>query len=476
MKTNKLPKSAWSDSQAAGSQSKQTSQPSQPHLTKNYLKKGQMNKSRLKIDKPSEAGNASNDASYHYDHYNSANDEHSNHLVTDTSAYDSYFGYKSVKKSLPEATESAMIKNSSHKASSMSSIETSDMKSKTSTSNVARHDKNNNKSDESSQDSQNPRINHGYKKAHSYQKVTKTTDINIDENLKVDTQSSKLHSVGDDMVEGQADAIATKDSLTKKNKTKTSDSKTKNHLSADTADAAVTEIPERIFMNGLIKHTGIALAIIIPLAAFSAYAATPTVTTAAKANVTANATTDKTSTKTLSIKPSAIIHKSASVPTTVDSVDLKKYAGTWYEIGRLPMYFQRNCASDVTANYVEKTDGSGIKVINQCKAQDGSDIVAEGLAKPVDATGSKLKVTFLPSWIRWLPVGRADYWVLARDADYKTALVGTPDKDYLWLLARSPNVSQETYAKYRQIAQQQGYDLKEFKLTPQTNQTVKLVP
>ena len=473
MKTNKLPKSAWSDSQAAGSQSQQTSQPSQPHLTKNYLKKGQINKGHLKTDKPSEAGNASNDASYHYDHYDSANDEHSNHLVTDTSAYDSYFGYKSVKKSLPEATESAMIKNSNHKASSISGIETSDMKSKPSTNNIARHNKNN-KSAESFQDSQSPRINHGYKKAHSYQKVTKTTDINIDENLKVDTQSSKLHSVEDDMVEGQSDAIATKDSLTKKNQTKASDSKTKNHLYADTADAI--EIPERIFMNGLIKHTGIALAIIIPLAAFSAYAATPPVTTAAKANVTANATTDKASTETLSIKPSAIIHKSASVPTTVDSVDLKKYAGTWYEIGRLPMYFQRNCASDVTANYVEKTDGSGIKVINQCKAQDGSVITAEGLAKPADATGSKLKVTFLPSWVRWLPVGRADYWVLARDADYKTALVGTPDKDYLWLLARSPNVSQETYAKYRQIAQQQGYDLKEFKLTPQTNQTVKLVP
>ena len=130
----------------------------------------------------------------------------------------------------------------------------------------------------------------------------------------------------------------------------------------------------------------------------------------------------------------------------------------------------------MTANYVEKTDGSGIKVINQCKAEDGSNIIAEGLAKPADATGSKLKVTFLPSWIRWLPVGRADYWVLARDPDYKTAMVGTPDKKYLWLLARSPNVSQETYAKYRQIAQQQGYDLKEFKLTSQSKQTVDLIP
>ena len=470
MKTNKLPKSAWSDSQAAGSQSQQTGQSSQhylgkSYLEKNYLKKDYLSKSHLKADSALQTGHASNDASYHYDRFDSANEEYSKHLATDTSAHDSYFGYKRVEKSLAEATESAMIKKSNRKASS-SSLKASDMKSYPSTNEVSSN--NNNKSSQPA---------HGYKKAHSYQKVKKTTAIHIDENVDTDTdantKSLMLQSIKGDMATGQADAI---NSLTKKNEFKTNHSKTNNHLSSETADAAITEIPERIFMNGLIKHTGIALAIIIPLAAFSAYAATPPVNTAAKANVTANATTDKTSTETLAIKPSAIIHKSASVPTTVDSVDLKKYAGTWYEIGRLPMYFQRNCASDVTATYVEKTDGSGIKVINQCKAQDGSGITAEGLAKPADSTGSKLKVTFLPSWIRWLPVGRADYWILAHDADYKTALVGTPDKDYLWLLARSPNVSQETYAKYRQIAQQQGYDLKEFKLTTQTNQTVKLVP
>ena len=468
MKTNKLPKSAWSDSQAAGSQSQQTGQSSQhylgkSYLEKNYLKKDYLSKSHLKADSALQTGHASNDASYHYDHFVSANEEYSKHLATDTSAHDSYFGYKRVEKSLAEATESAMIKNSNRKASS-SSLKASDMKSYPSTNEVSSN--NNNKSSQPA---------HGYKKAHSYQKVKKTTAIHIDENVDTDanTKSLMLQSIKGNMATGQADAI---NSLTKKNEFKANHSKTNNHLSSETADAAITEIPERIFMNGLIKHTGIALAIIIPLAAFSAYAATPPVNTAAKANVTANATTDKTSTETLAIKPSAIIHKSASVPTTVDSVDLKKYAGTWYEIGRLPMYFQRNCASDVTATYVEKTDGSGIKVINQCKAQDGSGITAEGLAKPADTTGSKLKVTFLPSWIRWLPVGRADYWILAHDADYKTALVGTPDKDYLWLLARSPNVSQETYANYRQIAQQQGYDLKEFKLTTQTNQTVKLAP
>lgn len=427
MKTNKLPKSAWPDSQAAGSQSQQTKS-SQHYLDKNYLKKGYR-----KTDNTSQSSDASNDASYHND---SANDMPVGDVTLKASATDNEFVYKKSGQNAPKAAKSVLIDSSNH-------------------------DQNNhNTSFKSTQDLQSRSFQDGggYKKAPAYKKVQKTTDINttdINIDAAVDISAKSLNG------------------NTKSNKSITAET-----VDADDGneDMGLPTIPERIFMNGLIKHTGIALAIIIPLAAFSAYAATPPVNTAAKAGVTANATTDKTSTETLSIKPNAIIHKAASVPTTVDSVDLKKYAGTWYEIGRLPMYFQRNCASDVTATYIEKTDGSGIKVINQCKAQDGSAITAEGLAKPVDASGSKLKVTFLPSWIRWVPVGRADYWVLARDADYKTALVGTPDKDYLWLLARSPNVSQETYAKYRQIAQKQGYDLKEFKLTPQTNQTVKLVP
>lgn len=233
---------------------------------------------------------------------------------------------------------------------------------------------------------------------------------------------------------------------------------------------AASELPERVFMNSLIKHTAIALAIIVPLAAFSAYAATP------PAIPTNAENTDITTATPIDIDPASIIYQSASEPTAVDSLDLTKYSGTWYEIGRLPMYFQRKCVGDVTATYTPKTENSGITALNQCAGEDGKSITAEGLAKPADSTGSKLKVTFLPSWIRWLPVGRADYWVLAHDPSYQTALVGTPDKEYLWLLARSPDISQKTYTTYRQIAQQQGYNLKEFKLTDQSNQTVNLVP
>lgn len=228
-----------------------------------------------------------------------------------------------------------------------------------------------------------------------------------------------------------------------------------------------TTIPERVFMNSLMKHTFIALAIIIPLAAFTAYAATP------NTPMTANSTGKQAA--MVDIKPSDIIYNPASAPTTVDNVDLAQYAGTWFEIGRLPMSFQKKCASDVTATYTPNTDGS-IQVLNACAKNDGTMMSAKGQAKPVDASGSKLKVTFLPSWIRWLPVGRADYWVLARDGSYQTALVGTPNQKYLWLLARTPNISQDTYTKYRQIAQQQGYDLASFTLTPHSGQSVQLSP
>jgi apolipoprotein D and lipocalin family protein len=362
---------------------------------------------------------ASNDASYNHD---VPNDNDLEQVAKNTSPQDSNFGYKSANISPLKTKETVMIDSTT-------------IKNKGSKSSV----------------SESTEIANGYY-SNSYKQTTKLAE-------KEPMLSGFL--------EEHEDVLPKKPERKGGLGQSASSSSTATHTSYQ-------DIPERIFMNGLIKHTGIALAIIIPLAAFSAYAATPPVNTSN--SMAADATTEKTTTETLSIKPSAIIHKSASTPTTVDNVDLNKYTGTWYEIGRLPMYFQRNCAGDVTANYTKKTDGSGIIVTNKCTDKDGSSIVAEGLAKPVDESGSKLKVTFLPSWLRWLPVGRADYWVLARDADYKTALVGTPDKEYLWLLARSPNVTQETYAKYRQIAQQQGYDLKEFKLTPHTHQTVNLVP
>lgn len=150
-----------------------------------------------------------------------------------------------------------------------------------------------------------------------------------------------------------------------------------------------------------------------------------------------------------------------ALPKTVNKVDLARYEGTWYEIARIPMFFQRNCASDVTATYTNLPNGS-VQVLNQCMGKDGNVISANGRAK-VDtnypnANNSKLLVSFLPNWLNWLPLGEGGYWVLALDDNYQQALVGSPSRKYLWLLSRTPKVSDATYKQYLTIANQQGYD------------------
>ena len=152
----------------------------------------------------------------------------------------------------------------------------------------------------------------------------------------------------------------------------------------------------------------------------------------------------------------------------VQSVDLNRYAGKWYEIVRLPMFFQRNCASDVTATYTLQPTGK-VEVNNQCMGKDGKPMQSIGEATKNGDSGSKLKVTFLPQGLRWLPVGKADYWVLALDPNYSHALVGTPNQKYLWILSRTPTMDEDTYQTMVATAKSQGYDVSKLQKTAQNS-------
>ena len=155
------------------------------------------------------------------------------------------------------------------------------------------------------------------------------------------------------------------------------------------------------------------------------------------------------------------------VVNSVTQVNLPQYAGKWYEIARFPMFFQRNCARDVTATYSLNADGT-VKVDNRCVKSNGEQMGSVGQAHAVDASNSKLKVTFLPSWLRWLPVGQGDYWILKLDDNYQTVLVGTPNHKYLWILSRQPQLDEQTYMSYVDAARKQGFDITQLKRTTQT--------
>lgn len=143
--------------------------------------------------------------------------------------------------------------------------------------------------------------------------------------------------------------------------------------------------------------------------------------------------------------------------TTVAQVDLAKYLGVWYEIARKPMYFQNQCAKNVQAVYTLNVNGN-VNVENSCINADGHLEQAQGEAYVVNAPhNSKLRVSFLPESLRWLPVGRGDYWILKLDANYHTVLVGEPKKKYLWILSREPHLSEDIVQEYIKYAQSLGY-------------------
>lgn len=144
--------------------------------------------------------------------------------------------------------------------------------------------------------------------------------------------------------------------------------------------------------------------------------------------------------------------------TAVQELDVSRYAGHWYEIARLPMPFQKNCARDVTAAYTLREDDL-IGVRNACVTAEGKPIVAEGVARRVDGHPGRLKVRFAPKWLSWLPFVWADYWVIDLDPGYTWAVVGEPGRDYLWVLSREPSMDRRRLERIKARAAAMGYEL-----------------
>lgn len=150
--------------------------------------------------------------------------------------------------------------------------------------------------------------------------------------------------------------------------------------------------------------------------------------------------------------------------TPVESVDLDRYVGLWYEIAKIPNRFQKQCLRGTTARYELKEDGT-ISVLNRCVTGEGEVDEARGIAKVVDLTShAKLRVSFV-SFLGWRPFW-GDYWVIGLDEDYRWAIVGTPDRKYGWVLARTPTPDDETLDEVFAILETNGYAREAFEMSP----------
>lgn len=147
---------------------------------------------------------------------------------------------------------------------------------------------------------------------------------------------------------------------------------------------------------------------------------------------------------------------------TVPKVDLNRYLGTWYEVATIPQRFQKGCTG-VTATYSLRPDGK-IDVLNQCykDSLNGKYKSVHGKAWVTDTlTNARLKVQFF-----W-PFSGA-YWIIELDSNYQYAVVGHPNRNYLWILSRTPRMEDGLYndliSRIRDI---HGYDTGKIKKTLQ---------
>lgn len=146
----------------------------------------------------------------------------------------------------------------------------------------------------------------------------------------------------------------------------------------------------------------------------------------------------------------------------VAPVDLKRYSGVWHEQARLPNRFEKKCTGPVSAEYTQLPDGT-VEVRNRCVLSDGSFDESIGAARVVPVAGQpgagRLEVRFAPEWLSWLPMVWGDYWILKLDRDYQVALVGSPNREYLWVLSRAPRLDDATLTAELDYARTLGFDV-----------------
>jgi apolipoprotein D and lipocalin family protein len=146
---------------------------------------------------------------------------------------------------------------------------------------------------------------------------------------------------------------------------------------------------------------------------------------------------------------------------TVDYVDMDRYLGRWYVIANIPYFLEKDKVASYDT-YAKRADG---KLVNDFTFRKGGFDAPE---KTWNGVAWVVNTTTNAEWkVRFVWPFTATYLVLELDPDYRWAVVGTPGRDLLWILARERQLSDETYAAIIERIRAQGYDPAKIAKVPQ---------
>ena len=146
---------------------------------------------------------------------------------------------------------------------------------------------------------------------------------------------------------------------------------------------------------------------------------------------------------------------------TVDQVDLPRFMGDWYVIANIPTWIEKD-AHNALENYALKEDGT---IATTFTFNAGS---FDGEVKRYQPTGFVRDTKSNASWdMQFIWPFKAEYKVTYLDDDYQHTIIGRTKRDYIWIMARQPIISDAQYQLLIESAEQQGYDSTLIQKVPQ---------
>ncbi len=145
---------------------------------------------------------------------------------------------------------------------------------------------------------------------------------------------------------------------------------------------------------------------------------------------------------------------------TVDHVDLERYMGDWYVIANIPTFLERD-AHNAVERYSLNNDGTIDTVFTFRKGSFDGD---EKRYNPTGFVRSENNAEWGMQFI-W-PI-KAEFLVIWLDEDYTQTVIGRSKRDYVWIMAREPEMADEDLQEIIAFLDEQGYDTSEIQMVPQ---------
>jgi len=154
---------------------------------------------------------------------------------------------------------------------------------------------------------------------------------------------------------------------------------------------------------------------------------------------------------------------------TVDYVDLNRFMGKWYVIANIPTFIEKD-AHNAFEIYQKSSDGKITTTFRYNKASfDGELVEYHPVATVVDDGSNAIwKMQFIWPF-------KADYRVIHIDENYKKTIIGRIKRDYVWIMARTPDISEEEFNEMLNIVRLQGYDSRRLQRVPHQYEPKELV-